>query len=711
MRIFRILPLITLLALLNITAGHADATTSNNYRHLIDSLRAELPGKHSAIDSLRVYEDIYDLSPMAEVVPVANKILTLARRAHNITDQLEMLQRLTVIHSRPAFFTDTQTDSALAAYEDILATMPHGQSQKAALAFIRMNRIYNAMQSVSDQRRNELMLRAVDTYAGDDKAETIDQIVHYYFIITYLGGDNPSFIRPVYYDHLSDLVRRLPYHHDGIRNFYLTQAAILFTSTGDKQRAVMADRELVRGMKAMQQRYHSKGRRFRNYDTNYYNCYRRMMVNYAALTPEEIDSIWAETKRLAERNVDVRSDMKNTRRVEGLYLLSKGHDSEALDILMPVVDHPTNKLFRNVLLRELIGAATRTGRTKDLADLQARYIKALEEVYDPANMLAQIDRQLALSKAQFRKQNEASALERNRNDRSVRHLIYGLSAALTVVLLTCLLLLWRLYSKARRLSRSLAQANASLTAERDKLRRSERDLIGARDRASKASAMKTDFINNISHEVSAPLASIVEYSQFIVDNMDDNKRQYLQQFADVVILSSELLQTLINDVLDSSAIERGEIEVNSRPESITAICNMAMANFSHRTAPGVDIRFKHDDESDSIISTDPQRVGQVLINLLSNACKFTENGSIELSYFFDEDRTHVTFAVTDTGIGIPKGKESVIFERFIKLDPHSQGAGLGLYVCTLIAKLLGGTITVDTTYSDGARFLFTIPVN
>lgn len=700
-----------MLVLSNLIPAGANATASNNYRHLIDSLRAELPSKHSAIDSLRIYEDIYDLSPMAEVVPVANKILTLARRAHNITYQLEMLQRLTVIHSRAAFFTATQTDSALAVYEDILATMPHGQSQKAALAFIRMNRIYNTMRSVPDQRRNELMLRAVDTYAGDDKAETTDQIVHYYFIITYLGGDNPSFTRPIYYDRLSDLIRRLPYHHDGIRNFYLTQAAILFTSLGDKQRAVMADRELIRGMKVMQQRYNNKGRHFRNYDTNYYNCYRRMMVNYAALTPEEIDLIWTEIKRLAERNVDVRSDMANTRRVEGLYLLSKGHDSEALDILMPAVDHPTNKHFRNVLLRELIGAAKRTGRTKDLADLQARYIKALEELYAPDNMLAQIDRQLALAKAQFRKQNEAATLERNRQDRTVRRVIYGLAAALTVVLLTCLLMLWRLYSKARRLSRSLTQTNATLTAERDKLRRSERDLIGARDRASKASAMKTDFISNISHEVSAPLASILEYSQFIVDNMDDDKRRYLQQFADVVTLSSELLQTLINDVLDSSAIERGEIEVNNRPESITAICNMAMANFTHRTAPGVDIRFSNNDDTDSIISTDPQRVGQVLINLLSNACKFTDNGYIELSYFFDDDRSHVTFAVTDTGIGIPKDKENAVFERFVKLDPHSQGAGLGLYVCTLIAKLLGGTIRVDSQYTDGARFLFTIPVN
>ena len=115
-------------------------------------------------------------------------------------------------------------------------------------------------------------------------------------------------------------------------------------------------------------------------------------------------------------------------------------------------------------------------------------------------------------------------------------------------------------------------------------------------------------------------------------------------------------------------------------------------------------------QSDSIITTDPQRVEQVLINLLSNAAKFTDEGSVSLSYAFDAEHKHITFAVADTGIGIPAGKETVIFERFEKLDSHTQGSGLGLYISSLLARLLGGEIRVDTAYTDGARFLFTIPV-
>ena len=115
-------------------------------------------------------------------------------------------------------------------------------------------------------------------------------------------------------------------------------------------------------------------------------------------------------------------------------------------------------------------------------------------------------------------------------------------------------------------------------------------------------------------------------------------------------------------------------------------------------------------QPDTTIKTDRRRVEQVLINLLNNAAKFTTNGLITLSYILNTDAGTVTFSVTDTGIGIPKGKESIIFERFEKLDSSTQGSGLGLNICRLISQLLKGNISVDTSYRDGARFLFTIPI-
>ena len=117
----------------------------------------------------------------------------------------------------------------------------------------------------------------------------------------------------------------------------------------------------------------------------------------------------------------------------------------------------------------------------------------------------------------------------------------------------------------------------------------------------------------------------------------------------------------------------------------------------------------YDDEFN--ITTDARRVEQVLINLLSNGAKFTEEGYVRLTYSIDPSDKTLTFSVEDTGVGVPKGKEEVIFERFEKLSNLTSGTGLGLNISRSIASILGGSVRVDTSYEGpGARFLFTLPI-
>ena len=112
-----------------------------------------------------------------------------------------------------------------------------------------------------------------------------------------------------------------------------------------------------------------------------------------------------------------------------------------------------------------------------------------------------------------------------------------------------------------------------------------------------------------------------------------------------------------------------------------------------------------------VIKTDVQRLQQVLINLLSNAAKFTPAGSIKLSFFIDKQNNQLQFSVTDTGCGIPADKCDKVFERFEKLNEYSQGTGLGLAISRLIVEKLGGKIWVDKNYAEGARFVFTHPLS
>lgn len=137
-------------------------------------------------------------------------------------------------------------------------------------------------------------------------------------------------------------------------------------------------------------------------------------------------------------------------------------------------------------------------------------------------------------------------------------------------------------------------------------------------------------------------------------------------------------------------------------------CQKALDSTRHRIPQGVELTFTPAPESITLY-TDTLRLQQLLINLLGNAAKFTMKGEINLSYALIDEGEQVKIAVTDTGYGIPLEKQADIFKRFEKLDDYKPGAGLGLSICSLIAEHLGGSICIDSTYTNGARFVFIHP--
>jgi signal transduction histidine kinase len=169
-----------------------------------------------------------------------------------------------------------------------------------------------------------------------------------------------------------------------------------------------------------------------------------------------------------------------------------------------------------------------------------------------------------------------------------------------------------------------------------------------------------------------------------------------------------LLTTLINDILDLSKLESGTYDMYITSLSASTLCKNAVASVQNRVKEGVKLFFD-DPGYEIIFNSDPQRALQVLTNLLTNACKCTESGSITLSYKKIGD--NISFSVTDTGCGIPVEDAEKIFDRFEKLDKFKQGTGLGLNICKQITKLLHGNIYLDTSYTAGARFVFEQPLN
>ena len=243
------------------------------------------------------------------------------------------------------------------------------------------------------------------------------------------------------------------------------------------------------------------------------------------------------------------------------------------------------------------------------------------------------------------------------------------------------------------------------------LMRHNRRLKQANEQVMLANAAKTRFVQNMSHEVRTPLNAIVGFSQLL--SLPDNtfSDHEKEEFSGHIINNSKMLTMLLDDILNASAMDSGQYKIVNEMSELHLICHEAISSTEHRLQPGVTMTYKPESEEPFRFMTDPRRVQQILINLLTNACKHTKSGSIVLSSSTTREQGYVSFFVTDTGTGIPADQAEKIFERFTKLDEFVQGTGLGLSICRDIADLMGARVYLDTTWpGPGARFVFSVPL-
>ena len=241
-----------------------------------------------------------------------------------------------------------------------------------------------------------------------------------------------------------------------------------------------------------------------------------------------------------------------------------------------------------------------------------------------------------------------------------------------------------------------------------RLKHSQMRQEAMKEKAVQAIQRKNMFLSNMSHEVRTPLNAIVGFSAVLTDEDESFDDESRREFSEIIKVNSFQLLKLINDILDFSDFENDNITFNIRTHDAVKLCNEVVETVMASRKLEVEMRFDTD-LSVLMLDTDDARLRQVLINLLVNAAKFTEQGSIVLELKMVDAGTAL-FSVTDTGCGIPPEKQHLIFERFEKLNDFVQGSGLGLSICQLIVKYMNGKLWVDSGYTRGARFCFTHPL-
>lgn len=234
----------------------------------------------------------------------------------------------------------------------------------------------------------------------------------------------------------------------------------------------------------------------------------------------------------------------------------------------------------------------------------------------------------------------------------------------------------------------------------------ETELVSAKNRAEESNKLKSAFLANMSHEIRTPLNAIVGFSGILASTEEEEEKQ---EYVSIIENNNTLLLQLISDILDLSKIEAGTMEFIYKDMDLNKVMTELESSLRLKLSPEKDVKLIFEPGlPDCQIHSERNRLSQLIINLVTNAIKFTEQGSIRFGYKLQEDNM-LYFYVIDSGCGIPEDKQGSIFDRFVKLNSFAQGTGLGLAICQTLVQHMGGKIGLTSKPNVGSTFWFTLP--
>lgn len=311
-------------------------------------------------------------------------------------------------------------------------------------------------------------------------------------------------------------------------------------------------------------------------------------------------------------------------------------------------------------------------------DLSLKHLKATDSLKNS---------ELKLEKAKYQLAKSVAERQTMRTQRLQRLLAFSLGAMAIIALFLVLIL--------RREKKHVVS-----------LINKDRELVKAKEEIEKSNAEKAAFINNVSHEIRTPLNAIIGFTEIIADGgmylTDEDKSEY----AAIINKNANLLSTMVDNIVLLSKLQTGKITPEKKDINVNQLCRQSLDVVKAECPKEIELVFTTEISDNDTFNADGRLLTIVIANLLSNSLKFTQQGTITLSCSKANDRLIV--AVTDTGCGIPKDKQTTVFEAFNKVDIYKQGIGVGLHICRLIADLLHGEIGVDEKYTNGTKISLTL---
>lgn len=353
--------------------------------------------------------------------------------------------------------------------------------------------------------------------------------------------------------------------------------------------------------------------------------------------------------------------------------------------------------------------AYQTRDYKQAFSYQNRYLKIYQELYS-INEIVKLEN--LQHKLNLQREKNKNQLEQIKKQNTINRLL--LAVAILSAVLTALFIF--LYYRLRKSKKSLQQKNREIQVQKEKLEKLNEHLSLAKKKAEESEQLKDQFLRNISHEIRTPLNGILGFSSIIAEG-EIEKQQRLEYYT-FIKRNANLLLSTIDDILDIARIKTQQLRLYKEHFNLQQMARELKKMFSFDKAyhhrDKVEIRIDPDSISpDLTIYSDPAKVRKTLVILMDNAMKFTQEGYIKLE--FQPNDGHMQFVVEDTGIGISKEHQNLIYESFRqgepKLNRNFDGMGAGLSIARSFVEMLGGSLWFESKPQQGTTFYFTIPVD
>lgn len=695
----------------------------NSTKALLENLKQQLREADNPKDSIRILYNLYDVNSALHSEDEAsdtneeylNQLFNAGIHNHDTIAAFDALRYLSSVKKYDITYVNNLLNR--------LAEFPNTTKKQDTQAYLRLQRYFWALRDTTlseNQRRKNFSMIKKEIDRNKGAKSTYDRLDQQFALVLY--GSN--LIEPdqmdKYLDDLRILVETINDHRSQIKSYYFRTAAMLYDENDNGLKAVEADRQMLKILNQYDSINSNTARQYKNYDVTRFTVYRRMLSNYRYLSKDSVVAVYKELHNLfRELPKDQVTDMDRLS-VEAMWDMFNQNYKEALPALRTLM---TAKRFNTKpnYIKGYIRAAVALNEFEDVKKGQDAYINLIidraKDAADTEYTRLRIEYQIDTIEA-----NSALAAKRaaeaNKNMAELSTEVTNYSLLGVGIFLFLIIIIQIIASRRRKLiARQLRETNQSLMNERNALNIAKADLEEANAKARQALQQRTDFVHTVSHEISEPAKNIVGFTQLIVDSIPEERRKYLEGFINIVEYNGNILQRVVGDILDSAEIDDNIVTLAVRRFNPEKVCQTVADSFRPRLSPSQSIEVEPlkvigNLSGDEIgIDSDPTRLEQILINLMSNAVKFCENGKITVSPVVDLEKGEFSVAVTDQGPGIPEGKEEVIFQRFERLGRYTSGLGLGLFICKQLARILEGDITLDTLYKEGARFVLTIPIS